>query len=259
MALSPDEVTLRTFLDQPDAAIFVGSGLSAWSKLPNWEVLLRKLIDIAAAKGGPTQLAEEALASKQLLEAADALELTPIEIANAMRGPLGFSVAVPHMVHSLLVRLGPQRFVTTNYDTLIEQQLGLDGNLGRFRTVTSRQVAELADIMKASADSFVFKPHGDLADANSIVLTTRDYDRLIAGETNELFALFANKLKHSKFKRRVGAAIADIGHRGLVPNDVVQFTLSTKLSTTRFSPALSNWIVSLLPSIAVTLPLPNLM
>ena len=34
-------------------------------------------------------------------------------------------------------------------------------------------------------------------------------------------------------------------------------TLSTKLSTTRFSPALSNLIVSLLPSTAVTLPLPN--
>src|SRR5262245_5771031 len=34
-------------------------------------------------------------------------------------------------------------------------------------------------------------------------------------------------------------------------------TRSTKLSTTRFSPALSNWMVSLLPSIAVTLPLPN--
>ena len=33
--------------------------------------------------------------------------------------------------------------------------------------------------------------------------------------------------------------------------------LSTKLSTTRFSPALSNAIVSLLPSTATTLPLPN--
>ena len=34
-------------------------------------------------------------------------------------------------------------------------------------------------------------------------------------------------------------------------------TRSTKLSTTRFSPALSNAMVSLLPSMAVTLPLPN--
>src|SRR5262249_56711667 len=42
--------------------------------------------------------------------------------------------------------------------------------------------------------------------------------------------------------------------------DFIQFlfhTRSTKLSTTRFSPALSNWIVSLLPSTTVTLPLPN--
>src|SRR4051794_33720338 len=34
-------------------------------------------------------------------------------------------------------------------------------------------------------------------------------------------------------------------------------TRSTKLSTTRFSPALSNRMVSLLPSTSVTLPLPN--
>src|ERR1700683_4716020 len=37
----------------------------------------------------------------------------------------------------------------------------------------------------------------------------------------------------------------------------LRHNLSTKLSTTRFSPARSNWIVSLLPSMAVTLPLPN--
>ena len=36
-------------------------------------------------------------------------------------------------------------------------------------------------------------------------------------------------------------------------------TRSTKLSTTRFSPALSNAMVSLLPSTATTLPLPNFM
>ena len=39
--------------------------------------------------------------------------------------------------------------------------------------------------------------------------------------------------------------------------DAKAHTRSTKLSTTRFSPALSNAMVSLLPSMAVTLPLPN--
>src|SRR5262249_35678377 len=38
---------------------------------------------------------------------------------------------------------------------------------------------------------------------------------------------------------------------------VLSQTFSTKLSTTRFSPALSKAMVSLLPSTATTLPLPN--
>jgi hypothetical protein len=183
-ASNPIETILRSFLDQPDVVVFVGSGLSSWSGLPTWDTLLSKLIEVAAKKGSSTQLAQEALANKQLLDAADALPLTPVEIANALRDALGFAAAKPHEVHSLLLRLGPRRFVTTNYDNLIEQQLGLTGALGTYRVVMSRQVAELADIVKASADNFVFKPHGDIADADSIVLSTRDYDRLIAGDTN---------------------------------------------------------------------------
>src|SRR5664280_763803 len=94
MALNTSEAALRDFLDQPDAVIFVGSGLSLWSGLPKWDVLLRKLIDIAAKKGLPTQLAEEALANKQLLDAADALQLSQLDIANALRGPLGPSTSL---------------------------------------------------------------------------------------------------------------------------------------------------------------------
>ncbi|MGO8914825.1 MAG: SIR2 family protein [Stellaceae bacterium] len=177
---------LRQFLDQADASIFVGSGLSLWSGLPTWEELIRKLIDVAAAKGATTKISEEALASKQLLDAADALQLTPLEIAGTLWNELGFALAKPHEIHSLVVRLGPQRFITTNYDTLLEQQLGLDGRLGRFRTVTGRQVAELADIMKARSDLFIFKPHGDIADADSLVLASRDYERIIGGHANEV-------------------------------------------------------------------------
>jgi hypothetical protein len=161
---------LRTFLDQPDALIFVGSGISCWSGLPSWEQLIEELIAFSASKGGSVLIAKEALSNKQLLEAVDALQLTPSEISEALRVRLGFSRAAPHEIHSLLVRLGPQRFVTTNYDSLLEQQLGLDNRLRLFRTITNRQVAELADIMKASADAFIYKPHGDLSDSESLDL-----------------------------------------------------------------------------------------
>ena len=46
-------------------------------------------------------------------------------------------------------------------------------------------------------------------------------------------------------------------HEDRTADVVLIQTFSTKLSTTRFSPALSNAIVSLLPSTATTLPLPN--
>lgn len=177
---------LRAFLDQPDAVIFVGSGLSVWSGLPAWESVIRGLIGVASLKGLPCQVAEDFLSGKQLLDAADAIQLTSSEISNVMRTELGFSSARPHDVHALLMKLGPKRFVTTNFDTLLEQQLGLNGDIGEFRVVSSRQVAELADIVKASADRFIFKPHGDLSEAESLVLSSRDYDRLIGGETNQV-------------------------------------------------------------------------
>jgi hypothetical protein len=185
MSSSSNSSILRTFLDQPDALIFVGSGISIWSGLPSWETLIHELIEVCSSKGGSTAIARDALENKQLPDAIDALQLTPSEISEALRIRLGFTQAAPHEVHSLLVRLGPQRFVTTNYDNLIEQQLGLDGRLRSFRTITNRHVAELADIVKASADTFVYKPHGDLSDAESLVLSTRDYERVIAGETNQ--------------------------------------------------------------------------
>jgi hypothetical protein len=105
-------------------------------------------------------------------------------MAATLREELGFAKSRPHEIHRLITNLGPERFVTTNFDNLIEQQLGLEGRLGEFRTVTNRQVAELADIQKASANRFIFKPHGDLAEAESLVLSSTQYDRILLGSAN---------------------------------------------------------------------------
>lgn len=118
-----DLLALRAFLNQPDTLLFVGSGLSLWSGIPGWRTIIERLVAAAEEKGARTGIATQALASGNLLEAADALQLTASEIAHEMRTRLGFSTATPHEIHALLTRLGPQRFVTTNYDTLIEQQL----------------------------------------------------------------------------------------------------------------------------------------
>ncbi|WP_375157544.1 SIR2 family protein [Bradyrhizobium sp. RDT46] len=120
------------------------------------------------------------------MDSADKLadQITPLEIASTLREDLGFAKARPHEIHELITNLGPERFVTTNFDSLIEQQLGLQNRLGEFRTVTNRQVADLADIQKASANHFIFKPHGDLSEAESLVLSSTQYDRILFGSAN---------------------------------------------------------------------------
>lgn len=175
------ERPLLGVLTHPDTVLFVGSGISVWSGLPSWNTLLSGLIAACERRGRSALLAQDALARGDLLDSADKLadQITPLEIASTLREELGFAKARPHEIHELIANLGPERFVTTNFDSLIEQQLGLQGRLGGFRTVTNRQVAELADIQKASANHFIFKPHGDLSEAESLVLSSTQYDRIL--------------------------------------------------------------------------------
>ncbi|RZN12995.1 SIR2 family protein [Bradyrhizobium sp. Leo121] len=186
MSFAVEKSALVDVLTHADCVLFVGSGISTWSNLPTWNQLLLGLIAACERRNGSTVLARDALARGNLLDAADKLAdvITPLEIATTLRKELGFADAKPHEIHRLLTNLGPERFVTTNFDNLIEQQLGLEGRLGSFRTVTNRQIAELADIQKASANRFVFKPHGDLAEAESLVLASTHYDRILLGASN---------------------------------------------------------------------------
>jgi len=132
MPLTPQERPLLEVIRHPDTLLFVGAGLSTWSGLPTWNRLLFRLIEDAERRGSRTRLARDAYAAGDLLDAADKLAdvMTSSEMVSVMRKDLGFADARPQPVHALLTRLGPERFVTTNYDSLIEQQLGLEGRLG---------------------------------------------------------------------------------------------------------------------------------
>lgn len=177
---------LARLVRRPEALLFVGSGISTWAGLPNWERLLEGLIQEASNAGLDTIGAQAALKSGKLLEAADKLPATfrRTDVTRALRHSLGFGQAKPHDIHALITKLGVTNFVTTNYDSLIEQQLTLDGVRGRYLLATSTRVAEMADIIKANSRNFVFKPHGDLDDAASLVLSSSDYEKIMGNRHN---------------------------------------------------------------------------
>src|ERR1043166_8740512 len=173
---------LTQALKKEDTVIFVGSGISCWAGLPSWSKLLDQLASYLASAGRDGDLVRRE-AQQDLLQAASYGfdQLTPMEIGKFMRDACRVDTAKPHEIHRKLVTLGPRCFITTNYDQLIEKAAEQWQSTRPFKRVTNRQPFEEADIIQARTLDFIFKPHGDVGDVESIVLTREQYRKLLEG------------------------------------------------------------------------------
>lgn len=175
---------IRQFLKHPDCIVFVGSGISMWSNLPGWSGLLEELAAFLDKEGQPSDLVRREIGSGDLLQAASfgVSKLTPASFGTFIRRAVRHGAASPHAIHKAIVNLGPTAFITTNYDTLIEQALGSWRTDAFFPApVTNKHLVELADIVSARSSHFIFKPHGDISDVSSVILTREQYRMLMPG------------------------------------------------------------------------------
>ena len=168
-------------LARDDTVLFIGSGVSLWSGLPSWPKLIEELAVYNEKNGNKAELIRREAQRGDLLQAASYGfdKLTKQQIGDFIRLACHYGVARPHEIHQKIVSLGPSCFITTNYDNLIEESLRLWRPDHFFRPVTNRNLTETAEIVHASAVNFVFKPHGDAADSDSIVLTREQYRQLL--------------------------------------------------------------------------------
>jgi hypothetical protein len=177
------EKHLQSILSQPDTVLFLGSGVSAWSGLPSWTKLMEELAEFLTTKGHDSTLVRKEVARGDLLQAASYGfdKLTPPQIGEFIRLACRLGKAKPHEIHKKIVTLGPRCFVTTNYDHLIEESFREWQKDKYFRKVTNRQLTETAEIVGARSTDFLFKLHGDVEDADSIILTREQYRALAIG------------------------------------------------------------------------------
>ncbi|HKO51347.1 MAG TPA: SIR2 family protein [Polyangiaceae bacterium] len=173
---------LSRAIAQEDAVLFIGSGISCWSGLPTWTGLIKELADFLEAEGISPGLVRAELARGDLLQAASYGfdKLTQSQASDFVRKASRQGRAQPHDIHRLIVTLGPRCFITTNYDNLIEESLR-QWVPDRFfpPPITNLQLTEMAGLVQARAVDFVFKPHGDIFQAQSIVLTREHYRSLL--------------------------------------------------------------------------------
>ena len=172
---------LRQVLERSDTVLFIGSGISTWSGLPSWADAVEELARFLEAAGVNPDLVRDEAKKGDLIQAASyGLDrLTKQQMGEFIRSLCRCGTARPEEIHRKIVNLGPRYYVTTNYDDLIEQSLR-KWHAGRpFRMVTNRQLTETAAIAQTHASDYVFKPHGDAGDMESIIMSREQYRALL--------------------------------------------------------------------------------
>jgi hypothetical protein len=177
-------VPLRLVQEVADdrAVAFIGSGLSLAAGLPDWPGLLKGLINEARARGAITDPDQEDLLAwlgkPDYLMLADALMhlLGRDRMAQALADR--FSVAVhPTDTHRALTRIPFAAYITTNFDTLLEDAWSAEWH-NRLRVYTSPADDGLRDPFR-SGRSFLVKVHGDIGSPAKLVLGHGEFRRAI--------------------------------------------------------------------------------
>lgn len=153
-------------LNEDNAAVFVGAGLSKAAGYVDWPGLLSEV-----AKGLGLDAAKEtdlvALAQYHLnSNASNRHQLSQLLIDE-------FSdLKEPTENHAILARLPIRTFWTTNYDRLIEKALEAGG-----KRVDAKYTKEHLATTKRGRDAIVYKMHGDIEHPDKAVLSKDDYER----------------------------------------------------------------------------------
>jgi hypothetical protein len=175
---------VKKVLAEDGTVLFIGSGVSVWSGLPGWGQLLDEMADYVEQRGGDAANIRYHSKSQPLL-AADLgySALRSDDFGTFLRTVCKRDVAKPSIIHQRLINLGVSCYITTNYDRLLEQALEDNGILSRFKVVTNREPRDCAGLLYLRRKNFIFKPHGDIEQIESIVLSNRQYNDLYENGT----------------------------------------------------------------------------
>lgn len=150
-------------INNGDAAIFAGAGLSAASGFVNWKGLLHDLAEeIGLDVDKESDLISVAQYYCNSFNRAKINEKITNEFTTLKKG---------NNNHQILSRLGIDTYWTTNYDQLIEKTLEDDGKIVDIKIVKEH----FARYIKKK-NAVVYKMHGDKDSPHDAVLTKDDYD-----------------------------------------------------------------------------------
>jgi len=169
--------------------LFVGAGLSSKAirsdgkPLPTWKGLLSELLEYCVDKRIPFSVnvkdLEEMIANNNLIMVAQEIQetITKHDFGEFLQQLFREKSVVPTSTHLLLPQIPFRSILTSNYDTLIEGAYTLS-NKGRIpHKFTQEDLLNISSPLRKD-DFYIFKVHGDFDRPSSVVLGSRDYQKL---------------------------------------------------------------------------------
>ncbi len=153
-------------IEENNAAIFAGAGLSAASGFVDWKALLKDFaIDLDLDIDKESDLVS--LAQYHLNKNANNRHSLNDKIANEFHHG-----KIPNVNHQILARLPISIYWTTNYDKLIEKSLE---NVGKIVDVkyTTQHLAKTIH----GRDAIIYKMHGDVEHPDDAIISKDQYER----------------------------------------------------------------------------------
>lgn len=154
-------IQLKNSIKENSLVLFVGAGISANSNLPTWRELIqsfKKELDLPDGDSDDylrvAQYYYDTFGKNQYTK--------KIEEVFFSKG-----TSKPNELHTLIEKIAPKHIITTNYDSLLEDQF--ENGLLKYNVV-----AEDKDIPYTSSERYLIKMHGDFSKKN-IVLKEDDY------------------------------------------------------------------------------------
>ena len=189
-------------LKKDKAGIYVGAGLSQSVGLPGWHTLLKELIELAREIS--YQPNEKFLADlaelitdpgKYLIAAQELKDFLGDELRKYIIAKFSDNCPGPSETHRLIIKLPFKFFITTNYDTLLENAF-VQVNKKQAKVYTFKDSADIAyDLWNGT--QFILKAHGDANKAQAgFILTEKDYRQILfqeRGYQSILQSLFTTK------------------------------------------------------------------
>jgi hypothetical protein len=167
--------------------IYIGSGLSRASGLPDWKSLIDELINFA--ENEKYIVNERSLELKRLLEysenylmlAEELKEILSSELPKFIKYKFDAPTLVPSDLLCQIIQLNHKFIITTNYDTLIEKAYAKVFH--DIPNPLSYRNASAINYNILTGQPFILKAHGDAKSApNEVILTEKDYRNIIFKE-----------------------------------------------------------------------------